>query len=387
MSSYDAIVIGAGSVGLPAAYYLGEQGLSVLVLEELPSPGQGQHKAAIGGVRATHSDPAKILLCQDSLEVFRTWRERHGVSVGWKPGGYVFPVYSEDAERTLKGLLPTQHAFGLNIRWVDSSAMAELVPGIQPRGLRGGTYSPEDGQVSPLLAANAFRRAAEALGVVFRYRESVESVEVAGGRVRSVTTAAGLTHHAPLVLNAAGAHARELGALVGLDVPVTPDSHEAGISAPLAPFLAPLVVDIRPGPEGKTANFYFGQNHEGQILFCYTPSQLVVGEDREPTSEFLPVVTRRLIELVPRLRNMLIRRVWRGLYPMTPDGVAIVDRTPVEGFYLAVGMCGQGFMLGPGVGRNIATLMVEGRQTLREDAAHMVRFDRDFRAGKTEALK
>ena len=47
--------------------------------------------------------------------------------------------------------------------------------------------------------------------------------------------------------------------------------HEAGISAPIAPFLGPLVVDLRPGPDGRTANFYFGQNHEGQIIFCYTP--------------------------------------------------------------------------------------------------------------------
>lgn len=387
MSRYDAIVIGAGSVGLPAAFYLGELGLKVLVLEELSAPGQGQHKAAIGGVRATHSDPAKILLCQDSLAIFRTWQQVHGVSVGWKPGGYVFPVYSEGAERTLKGLLDRQHSYGLRIDWVDADAMAGLVPGIQRVGLRGGTYSPEDGQVSPLLAADAFRRAAEARGAEFRYRESVRRIDAAHGRVQSVTTDRGATYHAPLVLNAAGAHARQIGELVGLEVPVTPDSHEAGISAPLEPFLAPLVVDIRPGSEGKTANFYFGQNHEGQIIFCYTPRELMVGEDREPTSEFLPVVTRRLIELVPRLRNMLVRRVWRGLYPMTPDGVAIVDRTPVEGFFLAVGMCGQGFMLGPGVGRNVATLMVEGRQTLREDAARMLRFDRDFWAGKTEALK
>ncbi len=386
MSAWDAIVIGAGSVGLPTSVFLAERGLKVLVLEELSAPGQGQHKAAIGGVRATHSDPAKILLCKDSLEIFRTWQERRGVSVGWKPGGYVFPVYSESIETTLRTLLTTQHAAGLDIDWVDADRMAELVPGIQREGLRGGTYSPEDGQVSPLLAADAFRRAAEAAGAVFHYREPVTAIRIQGGRVRGVTTA---EHHydAPLVLNAAGAHARAVGALAGLDVPVQPDSHEAGISAPLEPFLDPLVVDLRPGVEGRTANFYFGQNHEGQIIFCYTPRELMVGEDRESTSEFLPVVTRRLIELVPRLRNMLIRRVWRGLYPMTPDGVAIVDRSPVQGLFLAVGMCGQGFMLGPGVGRNIASLMVDGVQTLPDEAARLLAFDRDFYAAKTEALK
>ncbi len=386
MSHFDAIVIGAGSVGLPAAYFLADQGLKVGVIEELAAPGQGQHKAAIGGVRATHSDPAKILLCQDSLELFRTWEDVHGVSVGYKPGGYVFPVYTEVVETTLKSLLPVQHSFGLDIQWVDADTVARRVPGIQREGLRGGTDSPGDAQVSPLLAADAFRRAAEQRGATFLYQEPVTAIRVVGGRVQGVDTARG-RYDAPLVLNAAGARARAVGALVDLEVPVTPDSHEAGISAPVAPFLDPLVVDLRPGPEGRTANFYFGQTHEGQVIFCYTPRELIIGEDREATSEFLPVVTRRLIELMPRLRNLLIRRVWRGLYPMTPDGAAIVDQTPVEGFFLAVGMCGQGFMLGPGVGRNIATFMVEGRQTLPPEATQMLSFSRDFYAGKGEALK
>ncbi len=387
MKGYDAIIIGAGSVGLPTSVFLGERGLRVLVLEELSAPGQGQHKAAIGGVRATHSDPAKILLCKDSLAIFQGWKEQHGFDVGWKPGGYAFPVYDENGEQILRGLLTTQKASGLNIDWIDADAMAELVPGIRTDGLRGGTYSPEDGQVSPLLAAEGFRRAAVANQVEFRYHSPVTAIRTTGGKVQGVDTPEG-SFDAPLVLNASGAKARQLGALTGLDIPVTPDSHEAGITAPLEHFLKPLVVDIRPGAEGKTANFYFGQNHEGQIIFCYTPRDLMIGEDRESTSEFLPVVTRRLIELVPRLRNMLIRRVWRGLYPMTPDGVAIVDRAPEpEGLFLAVGMCGQGFMMGPGVGRAMASLMVDGTLPLAEDAAHMLRFDRNFHAGKTEALK
>jgi len=387
MSTYDAIVIGAGSVGLPTAVSLGERGLRVLVIEELSAPGQGQHKSAIGGVRATHSDPAKILLCRDSLEIFKGWKEKHGFDVGWKPGGYAFPIYDEPGEQTLRGLLPTQKSYGLNIDWIDADAMAELIPGIRREGLRGGTHSPEDGQVSPLLAAEGYRRAAVALGVHFRFYSPVTAIRTAGGKVLGVDTP-DAHFDAPLVLNASGAHARQIGRLTGLDIPVTPDSHEAGITAPLEHFLGPLVVDIRPGREGKTANFYFGQNHEGQIIFCYTPRALIVGEARESTAEFLPVVTRRLIELVPRLRNMLIRRVWRGLYPMTPDGVAIVDRAPEpEGMFLAVGMCGQGFMMGPGVGRAMAALMVDGALPLAEEAATMLRYDRDYHAGKTEALK
>jgi len=76
--SFDVIIVGAGSVGSPAALSLAEAGLKVLVVDSYASPGQGASKAAIGGVRATHSDAAKIRLCLKSLEVFSTWKERYG---------------------------------------------------------------------------------------------------------------------------------------------------------------------------------------------------------------------------------------------------------------------------------------------------------------------
>ena len=84
--AFDAIVVGCGSVGVPSAYYLARKGLKVLALDKRPAVGQGENKAAIGGVRATHSDPAKILICQESLSEFSTWEETHGVDIGWKPG-------------------------------------------------------------------------------------------------------------------------------------------------------------------------------------------------------------------------------------------------------------------------------------------------------------
>jgi len=62
--------------------------------------------------------------------------------------------------------------------------------------------------------------------------------------------------------------------------------------------------------------------------------------------------------VMPRLKNLRVRRTWRGLYPMTPDGFPIVGWSKeVEGFLLAVGMCGQGFMLGPGLGELLARMV------------------------------
>ncbi len=95
-----------------------------------------------------------------------------------------------------------------------------------------------------------------------------------------------------------------------------------------------------------------------------------------------------MIGLVPRLRHLLVRRVWRGCYPMTPDGVPIISNVEeLGGVTLAVGMCGQGFMLGIGVGQEVVSLAVDGKYMLPEEASSPIRYGRDFGAGKTEALK
>ena len=105
MTDFDVIIIGAGSIGVPAAYFLAREGKKVLCLDPNSASGQGQNKAAIGGARATHSDPAKIMICQESLGIFSSWEAETGDAIGWKKGGYCFPVYGEAVENSLKSIL------------------------------------------------------------------------------------------------------------------------------------------------------------------------------------------------------------------------------------------------------------------------------------------
>ena len=386
-NTYDAIIIGAGSVGIPIAVFLAKEKLKVLVVEKCPTVGQGQNKSAIGGVRATHSDPAKIQICQIGLKIFAEWQETYGDDIGWFKGGYCFPVYREREEKLLKSILPLQKEARLNIDWVGPDTIKEIIPGINDNDLRGGTYSPDDGQVSPLMAAAAFHRAAAHMGAEFKFNEVAVKIEVKKGRVTGVKTDRAF-YSTPLVINAAGAEAPELGEDLGLDIPIQPDSHEAGITAPVVRIFDPLIVDLRPGPDGKTANFYFAQNHDNQIIFCYTPQIPILGLNRENTSEFMPIVARRLISLMPKLKNVYVRRTWRGLYPMTPDGIPIVDKVrDIDGLYLAVGMCGQGFMLGPGIAANLVNFIMHGKPLIEEGPFNTFSFYRDFHLAKKEALK
>ena len=351
-NKYDVIIIGAGSIGTPLAMSLAERKLKTLVLEGEASPGQGQNKCAIGGVRATHSDGSKIKACLRSLRIFSTWHEKHGDDIGWIKGGYLFPVYTERDEAVMRELLKVQRGFGLNIDWAGPEKIKELVPGIAAKDLRGGTWSPDDGSASPLLSCNAFYRRAVKLGAEFHFKEPVKEILSEQGEVKGVLTPQG-KYYAPWVVNAAGAQAAAVSELAKIKVPVAPDCHEAGITEPAERFFEPMVVDIRPGDKSK--NYYFYQNWEGQIVFCLTPQPQLWGSDRRSTSEFLPEISKRMIALMPNLANLKVRRTWRGLYPMTPDGFPIADfPSALKGYVLAVGMCGQGFMLGPGLGEALA---------------------------------
>jgi sarcosine oxidase, subunit beta len=372
---YDAVIMGAGSVGAPTALAMARDGLKVLVLDARPSQGQGSNKAAIGGVRATHSDVAKIRLSLRTIEIMSGWEEAYGQDIEWRGGGYVFVAYRDIEERKLRELLTRQHMHGLDIHWYDAPELLEIVPDLNPDGLLGGTFSPGDGHCSPLLAGHAYCDQAARLGATFRYNEQVTGIVVEGGRVRGVETDRG-RYGADVVVNAAGAWARELGRMVGLDHPVQPDSHEAGITEPVAPFLKPMVVDIRPAP--GSANYYFHQLATGQVAFCITPDPPILGFDCRETSSFLPQVSRRMVEVMPRLARLRVRRTWRGLYPMTPDGSPLVGWADApDGYLMAVGMCGQGFMLGPGLGELLSRLVldrltVDDREVLTELAPDRV---------------
>ncbi len=388
-NTYDVIIIGAGSVGAPAALSMAQAGLKVLVLDQFPSQGQGSNKAAIGGIRATHSDPAKIRLCLRTLEIVKSWQETHGHNLEWTTGGYSFVAYREQEEQTLKALLKIQKTYGLNIEWYDKDDLLQIIPDLNRDGLIGGTFSPEDGHCSTLLMGHAFYDAAKKAGAEFRFNEKVVEIlirEIVHGPHREITgvrTDKG-TYHAPLVVNAAGAWAPEIGRLVKMNHPIFPDSHEAGITEPVAHFLDPMVVDIRPAPGSK--NYYFFQLHSGQIVFCITPDPPILGTDCRETSEFLPMVARRMVDLMPRLANIRVRRTWRGTYPMTPDGSPLVGWTrEVSGYLMAIGMCGQGFMLGPGLGELLARMVT--RETTQDDK-ETLKILSPYRAFKgMEALK
>lgn len=356
-------------------------GLKTLVIDSLPSVAQGDNKHAIGGIRATHSHKGKILLCQRSIDIFSTWEEKYGDDIWWVQGGYTFLAFTEEDEKLLKETVKLQKSYGLNTNYVDNEKIKEIVPGINEEGLLGGTYSPEDGNASPLLASHSFFKHSKNLGVEYCFNENVIDILTKSNRIIGVKTTKG-KYKTNAIINAAGAHANEIGNMVGVDAHVEPESHEAGITEPVKKFLSPLVIDLRPCSDpkfGDSKNYYFYQNKEGKIVFCITPNPYIPGLDRKETSSFLPQISKRMVQLLPRLRNIRVRRTWRGLYPMTPDGNPIVGKVnEIDGYINAVGMCGQGFMLGPGLGELLSRLLTEKINSEDKEILNSLSCTRDF---------
>jgi len=374
--TFDIIIIGAGSIGVPSAYYMSKAGFDVLVIDQLPSVGQSSNKHAIGGIRATHSEPAKIHLGKRSLEAFSSWEALHGEDIEWHQGGYSFVAYTRENAALLQDLVTWQQQNNLNITWLDHQDLLEIIPNINPVKLLGGTFSPEDGSASPLKAAFSFHKMAVQAGAVFHFNETVLDLISNGSRITGVITDRA-RYTCRWVINAAGGWAKQLCSQVGLSVPVEHDSHEAAITEPIARIFEPMIVDMRARP-GST-NFYFYQHPTGKIIFCMTPEPPIYGNHTIASSEFLPIAARRLIEIMPVLKHIRVRRVWRGIYPMTPDGSPIIGEVDgLDGFLLAVGMCGQGFMFGPGVGELLTHVVLNELDDADKIILESLTFHRNF---------
>ncbi len=354
---YDVIIIGAGSIGTPTALKLAQLGIKVLCIDQFASVGQASNKHAIGGIRATHSDPAKICLCNKSLEIFSTWQEKYGDDIEWYKGGYSFVAYRDEEKNTLHSLLEIQKSMGLNINWLDRDEILKHIPDLNSDGLLGGTLSPDDGSASPLKSAYAFHRQAVKAGAKFLFKHRVKTINIDKKKVKSITTDLG-EYKCEYLINAAGSWAADFNKEIGVEIPVKPDAHEAGITEPVTRLFDPMVVDIR--PRVGSSNFYFYQQPAGKIIFCITPNPQIWGNLSIDTCNFLPLAAKRLIEIMPKLKNVRVRRTWRGTYPMTPDGSPILGKVDeLKGLILAVGMCGQGFMLGPGVAEVLGHLVTD----------------------------
>jgi sarcosine oxidase subunit beta len=371
----DVIVIGGGIIGLAAAFHLAKRGQKVLLLEK-KYPGSGSTGRCIGGIRQQFSTPGAIRLMQESVRQFRQMKEEFGFSVEYFEGGYLFLAHDSQRLEIFKAILPLQKSLGLNVEILDAAECLKIAPQLNPEGLLGGVFSPEDGQAYPFKVIEGYSQEIKKLHSQVRFFTEVNEVIVEKHAAKGVKTVKGETFHAHTILNAAGPWAQEVGQMAGLNLPIAPEEHEAFITDRVPPLFATMVVDYR------TDGCYFYQRSNGQVIGCYSPVPNKPGIITESSLEFLVEMSKRTVRLVPELATARVIRHWGGCYSMTPDGSPFIDKTKIKGFFVANGMCGHGFMFAPAIGRYISEIILDNRYPFDWSEFSM---ERDF--SRQELLK
>ncbi|UBV44524.1 FAD-binding oxidoreductase (plasmid) [Deinococcus taeanensis] len=335
-AGWDVAVIGAGIIGAACAWRLAERGLRVVVLEQ-NSPASGSTGKSAAGVRAQFATETNILLSKHSIEEYAAMPES-----GYHPGGYLMLVPQAQWPAHQRGV-ELQHRLGVPTERL-TPAGAQRYAEFLPDGLGGCTFCGTDGHVDAHGLTMAYVKRAREAGTRFLLNTTVTGLRRVGG-VWQLSTSAGAVE-APLVVNASGAWAGEVGALAGLEVPVQPARRMVYTTGPLhlsRPL--PMIFDLDSGVWLRS---------EGERIILGRADPADVGWREGISWDWLEPTLDAALTRFPWLDSAALdrRASWWGYYEVTPDQQAVVGRMPgVEGWLNACGFSGHGVMHAAAIAR------------------------------------
>jgi len=355
----EVVVVGAGCMGASIAYHLARRGVRPLVIEREKFAAAGSTGVCAGGVRQQFSTAVNVRLSKASIEAFARMNDELGYEgeLYW-PVGYLFCLSDPARWAAFQDHVAMQRGLGVPVETLTPAEVAARWPLLETADLLGATFCATDGLADPNSVTLAYAAAARRAGAVFEFATEVAGVRVEAGRVVGVTTAQGEVD-APVVVNAAGPWAGALAQLAGVNLPVVPVRRQIFTTQPAdwVPADFPMVVDMKTG-------VYMHKESGGLLLGLADPD--------EPPSfhthvdqEFRDKVFLLAMERLPKLEDASFRAGWGGLYEVTPDHNAVLGPAPeAQGFFLANGFSGHGFMQAPAVGQLIADWIIDGRPGL-----------------------
>ncbi|HEY75431.1 MAG TPA: FAD-binding oxidoreductase [Thermoflexia bacterium] len=352
----EVVIIGGGVMGTSTAYHLALKGCKdVLLLEREEFFGIQATGKCAGGIRYQFGTEINVRLSLLSLPMLDRFEEELGQPIDLKYCGYLFLLTREEDVEAFRRNVEMQHRLGVQTQWLTPDEIAKMVPLIDLEGVIAGTFHDRDGLADPNSVVQGYVSGARRLGAKLLTGVEVTDVLVEGGRVRGVVTNRG-TVSAPIVVNAAGPWAGEVGKMAGVEIPIVPLRRQIVVTSPIpeVPPDFPFVIDF-------AQSLYFHREGQGILTGMSNPNEKV-GFDQSVDPEWELVHLEAAMKRMPILQKAGLASHWAGLYEVSPDAHPILGRIPeVEGFYCIGGFSGHGFMHGPACGLLLAEEILDGK--------------------------
>jgi dimethylglycine dehydrogenase len=360
-------VIGGGVVGASVLYHLARGGWSDVVLFERDELTSGSTWHAAGGMHTLNGDPNVAKLQEYTIKLYREIEEASGQSCSIHITAGVDLAGTPERMDFLKLACARARYLGLGMELLTVDEAAKIFPLMDKRHFVGALYNPLEGHVDPAGVTQAYAKAARNLGAeVHRFTRVTALVPRSDGTWEVVTDKGNLV--AEHVVNAAGLWGREVGRMVGLELPVLAMEHQYLVTGEMPEVIASEkevlhCIDF----EGE---IYMRQEGRGMLIGTYEKNGVPWAEQTTPWNfahELLPPDLERITPSLevgfrhfPALERAGIKRIVNGPFTFAPDGNPVVG--PIRGlrnYWVAVGVM-AGFSQGGGVGLALANWMIDG---------------------------
>ncbi|HEV2507694.1 MAG TPA: FAD-dependent oxidoreductase [Mesorhizobium sp.] len=370
-SHAKVVVIGGGVVGCSVLFHLARAGWTDVVLIERNELTSGSTWHAAGGMHTINGDPNVAKLQKYTISLYKEIEELSGQATGVHLTGGVFLAATEARMDWLRNMVAKGRYLGIELEEISPREAAELMPLIDPGQFVGAIHNKEDGHLDPSGVTHAYAKAARKLGAgIERFTKVEDIVRRPDGLWRVITNKGEVV--AEHVVNAGGLWAREVGRMVGLELPVLAMEHMYLITEDMPEVAA---WNKKTGTEIMHAvdfdgELYLRQERGGMLMGTYEKAGKPWSERATPWDfghELLePDIDRIAPSLevgfrhFPAFQNTGIKQIINGPFTFAPDGNPLVG--PVRGlpgFWAACGVM-AGFSQGGGVGLALANWMMHG---------------------------
>ncbi|XMB72230.1 FAD-binding oxidoreductase [Mycoplasmatota bacterium WC30] len=357
MNKANIVIIGAGISGLSIAYNLAKKGMKDVVVIDKQFITSGSTGRCGAGVRQQWGTKLNCILAKKSIEFFATASKELGYDkdIEFKQEGYLILSTSKAEDEEFDRNVKLQNSIGIPSAKLTVKEALEIVPHLNPKAFTSATYCKTDGHINPFLMSEAYYLAAKKLGVKFYFYEEVKEIVVKDNTIRRVIT----DKHEFItnkVVNAAGGFAKEIGDMVGVEIPVFSENHEILVTEPTRRLQGPMVMSF-------SKNIYCQQVPHGSFLMGRGNPDALPNHDISSSWKFLDEMAKTVCDILPEVGKLRVIRTWGGSYNLSPDHQPIIsDSQILPGFYMACGYSGHGFMFAPITGE-IVSEMVLGEET------------------------